>query len=89
MLSWITDPILNTPSGKGLCILLNIISSWIMSYYYQMVIHHSFDRDIAFVSALIGCGILIFLLIVSVWSLPLSIILAGIIGGVIFSHRAI
>ena len=87
MLSWITDSSLNTPSGKGLCILLTIISSWITSYYYQVAIHHPFDRDIAFVSALIGCGILIFLLIVSVWSLPLSI-LAGIIGGIIFSHRA-
>ncbi|MFV5405869.1 MULTISPECIES: hypothetical protein [unclassified Acinetobacter] len=88
MLSWITDPSLNTPSGKGLCILLNIISSWITSYYYQMVIHHSFDRDIAFCSALIGGGILIFLLIASDWSLPLSI-LASITEGIVFSHRAI
>ncbi|MCO8080678.1 hypothetical protein QUG64_07525 [Acinetobacter lwoffii] len=87
MLSWITDSSLNTPSGKGLCILLTIISSWITSYYYQVAIHHPFDQDIAFVSTLIGCGILIFLLIASDWSLPLSI-LAGIIGGVIFSHRA-
>lgn len=88
MLSWITDSSLNTPSGKGLCILLTIISSWITSYHYQRVIHHPFNRDIAFCSALIGCGILIFLLITSDLSLPLSI-LAGIIGGIVFSYRAI
>ena len=87
MLNWIADSNLNTPLGKGLCILLTMISSWVTSYYYQMVIHHPFDRDIAFVSTLIGCGILTFLLIVSDWSLPLSI-LAGIIGGIVFSHRA-
>lgn len=87
MLSWITDSSLNTPSGKGLCILLTIISSWITSYYYQVAIHHPFDQDIAFVSTFLGCGILIFLLIVSVWSLLLSI-LASLTGGIVFSHRA-
>ncbi len=74
-------------SEKLLYTCLVICFSGIASYYYQHMIHLPFNKDIAFVSTLIGCGILIFLLIVSVWSLLLSI-LASLTGGIVFSHRA-
>ena len=61
--------------------------SWISSYYYQQIIKHPFDTDIAIGSILMGCGVYVFLFLIY-GGHPQWAVVAGIIGGIGFSYRA-
>ncbi|TCH64763.1 hypothetical protein [Acinetobacter sp. ANC 4862] len=74
-------------SQKIWCVSLILSCGWITSYYYQQIIKHPFDTDIAIGSILMGFGVYVFLFLIYGWH-PQLAVLAGIIGGIGFSYRA-
>ena len=74
-------------SQKICCISLILGCGWMTSYYYQQIIKHPFDTDIAIGSILMGCGVYVFLFLIY-GRLPQWAVVAGIIGGIGFSYRA-
>ncbi|TCB55861.1 hypothetical protein [Acinetobacter terrestris] len=74
-------------SQKIWCMSLILGFSWISSYYYQQIIKHPFDTDIAIGSILMGCGVYVFLFLIY-GGHPQWAVVAGIIGGIGFSYRA-
>ena len=74
-------------SQKIWCVSLILGGSWISSYYYQQIIKHPFDTDIAIGSILMGCGVYVFLFLIY-GGHPQWAVVAGIIGGIGFSYRA-
>lgn len=74
-------------SQKIWCVVLIVVCSWISSYYYQQIIKHPFNHDIALGCILMGGGVYIFLFLIYGWQ-PQLAVLAGIIGGIGFSYRA-
>ena len=74
-------------SQKIWCMSLILGFSWISSYYYQQIIKHPFDTDIAIGSILMGCGVYVFFFLIYGWH-PQLAVLAGIIGRIGFSYRA-
>lgn len=74
-------------SQKIWCMSLILGFSWITSYYYQQIIKHPFDTDIAIGSILMGCGVYVFLFLIY-GGHPQWAVVAGIIGGIGFSYRA-
>ena len=74
-------------SQKIWCMSLILGCGWISAYYYQQIIKHPFDTDIAIGSILMGCGVYVFLFLIY-GGHPQWAVVAGIIGGIGFSYRA-
>lgn len=74
-------------SQKICCMSLILSFGWMTSHYYQQIIKHPFDTDIAIGSILMGCGVYVFLFLIYGWH-PQWAVVAGIIGGIGFSYRA-
>ena len=62
------------------------IFAHLSSYYYQTAMNIPFRKEVSIYSVLIGFIIFTFMFLIS-WNFP-SAIIAGVLGGIIFTHRA-